>query len=143
MNLQFTIAVHALAYLTKHKDQSFPSSSLAELICVNPVQLRLVMSKLAHEHLAETRAGKYGGYSAIPDSANIPLSRIFELFRVREADSRIFTGKPDSSCAIARNMSSVISDLREQEQELLINFYNKQTIGDILTTIDSKENSHD
>lgn len=46
MNLEFNIAVHVLTFLNQHKGEVFNSQALAENVCVNPVQLRRVMSKL-------------------------------------------------------------------------------------------------
>ena len=42
MNLEFNIAVHVLSFLTKHSEEQFNSQDLAELTCLNPVQLRRV-----------------------------------------------------------------------------------------------------
>ena len=46
MNLEFNIAIHVLAFLTKHNHQRYHSTALAELTCINPVQLRRVAALL-------------------------------------------------------------------------------------------------
>ncbi|WP_165496217.1 Rrf2 family transcriptional regulator [Alloscardovia theropitheci] len=143
MNLHFTIAMHALAYLAKHHDSSFSSSQLAELICVNPVQLRTVMTQLVHNDLVIASPGKFGGYKSIENAQEIQLSLIFNLFRIKTPDTRVITGEPTSTCAIARNMKSIIEDFQTEELTLLSDFYSHKTIGDILTIVNSKENSHD
>ncbi|WP_018143493.1 RrF2 family transcriptional regulator [Alloscardovia criceti] len=142
MNLQFTIAIHALAYLSKHAGESFSSSQLAELICVNPVQLRRVMRVLCDQGLVESKNGKSGGYTATPLTNDVQLSTLFELLRNHDIDPRILTGTPDSSCEISRNMSSITSALVHEEFKILKNYYSQYTIDDILKTIISKEKSH-
>ncbi|MET3644453.1 DNA-binding IscR family transcriptional regulator [Streptococcus gallinaceus] len=52
-----------MAYLVKHAGESFSSQELAELICVNPVQLRSVMRPLVEHQLVISKKGKFGGYS--------------------------------------------------------------------------------
>ena len=44
MNLEFNIAVHVLAFLLA-QNEKFNSKELAELTCLNPVQLRRVVAK--------------------------------------------------------------------------------------------------
>ena len=64
MNLEFNIAVHVLCFLAKHKDKHYSSTELAELTCLNPVQLRRVMSQLNNSNYIQTIRGKHGGYQA-------------------------------------------------------------------------------
>ena len=51
MNLEFNIAVHVLSFLTKHKNEKFNSKELAELTCLNPVQLKMADTKLINIRL--------------------------------------------------------------------------------------------
>lgn len=47
MNLEFNIAIHVLCFLEKHKSERYTSQTLAELTCLNPVQLRRVTNQLS------------------------------------------------------------------------------------------------
>ncbi|MDN8894096.1 Rrf2 family transcriptional regulator, partial [Staphylococcus aureus] len=60
MNLEFNIAVHVLAFLTNHHSEKFNSSSLAELTCLNHVQLRRVTTQLVDLKMINTIRGKDG-----------------------------------------------------------------------------------
>ena len=74
MNLEFNIAVHVLTFLSKHSSQRFSSVELSSKVCVNPVQLRRVMSKLLEEGYITTQKGKYGGYRINGNVLDTPLS---------------------------------------------------------------------
>ncbi|HDN0892761.1 TPA: Rrf2 family transcriptional regulator, partial [Staphylococcus aureus] len=80
MNLEFNIAVHVLAFLTKHHSEKFNSSSLAELTCLNPVQLRRVTTQLVDLKMIDTIRGKDGGYLANDQSADVSLATLYKHF---------------------------------------------------------------
>ena len=65
MNLEFNIAVHVLSFLTKHSEEQFNSQDLAELTCLNPVQLRRVTTTLNNQQYIDSIRGKGGGLSLI------------------------------------------------------------------------------
>ena len=80
MNLEFNIAVHVLCFLAKHKDKHYSSTELAELTCLNPVQLRRVMSQLNNSNYIQTIRGKHGGYQANQHTAAITLAELYSQF---------------------------------------------------------------
>ncbi|WP_323704305.1 redox-sensitive transcriptional regulator HypR [Mammaliicoccus sp. Dog046] len=135
MNLEFNIAVHALTFLSKHSTERYSSSELAAKICVNPVQLRRVMSKLLEEGYVITTMGKYGGYSINGNGLTIQLSALFKLFNDQRTYGRIYTGEQESECEISREMTNVMTDYHQQEREVLEKFYQNISIGDVLNKI--------
>lgn len=135
MNLEFNIAVHALTFLSKHSSERFSSTELASKICVNPVQLRRVMTKLLEENYVITMMGKYGGYSINGNGLMIKLSTIFKLFNDHRTYGRIYTGEEESDCEISRKMTNVMMDYHKQEMEVLERFYQNISIGDVLNKI--------
>lgn len=139
MNLHFNIAIHALTFLLKHKGESISSEKLADLICINPVQLRQVMSILVQNKYVISKKGKFGGYSLSNDIENIKLSSLYELFRNNVLDLRVVTGDEDSDCIVSRNIGQVISYLDDSEHQQLKQFYSKISIEDILNYILEKE----
>lgn len=143
MNLCFNIAIHALTFLVKHADEKFTSEELADLICVNPVQLRNVMRELVAEGYVHSKKGKSGGYSAMPGVDALPLSELFELFRQTPLDNRVITGEPDSHCMIARNIGDYLVDMNDVEHQILKQFYATRTITDVLVDIEAKEQAHE
>lgn len=135
MNLEFNIAVHVLTFLSKHSFERFSSTELAAKVCVNPVQLRKVMSKLLEHNYITTQKGKYGGYSVNGNVLNTPLSELFRLFTVSKTFGRIYTGTKDSDCKISNEMSRVMSGYHQQEFDVLESFYHNISIGDVLNEI--------
>ncbi|MGK9043900.1 redox-sensitive transcriptional regulator HypR [Mammaliicoccus vitulinus] len=135
MNLEFNIAVHVLTFLSKHSSEKFSSVELSSKVCVNPVQLRKVMSKLLEEDYIITQKGKYGGYRINGNVLNTSLSNLFRLFTASKSFGRIYTGSKESDCKISSEMSRVMSNYHQKEFEILETFYKNISIGDILNDI--------
>lgn len=132
MNLEFNIAIHLLVFLTKHADERFSSKALSELICVNPVQLRRVTSKLIENGYVETVRGKYGGYQANTNTQNANLADLLQLFTEDRTEGRLFTGNHQSDCEISREIAHTMAKHHEKEHTLLMNYYRNLTINDVL-----------
>ncbi|EGQ4435654.1 Rrf2 family transcriptional regulator [Staphylococcus pseudintermedius] len=135
MNLEFNIAVHVLTFLNQHKGEVFNSQVLAENVCVNPVQLRRVMSKLQQKGDVKVVRGQKGGYLATEDGLAIKLEPLFRLFNRPENHGRLFTGNPSMHCKISQKIEQVMYGHYLIEQEIIANYYQGQTIGDILNQI--------
>lgn len=139
MNLEFNIAVHVLTFLSKHSSERFSSVDLASKICVNPAQLRKVMSKLLENNYITTQKGKYGGYSANGYILDARLSELFRLFTASKSFGRIYTGSKENDCKISNEMSRVMSEYHQEEFNVLEKFYQNISIGDILNEILKEE----
>lgn len=139
MNLQFNIALHALTFLSKHEGKSFSSTKLAELICINSVQLRNVMRILAANELVISRHGKNGGYTAVEGTRDVNVSEIYHIFRYVATDSRIYTGSQDSPCKISKNMHEIMENYAEVEYDLIAKYYEGVHIKDLLEQVRVKE----
>lgn len=135
LNLEFNIAVHVLTFLSKHSYEKFNSTELSEKVCVNPVQLRKVMSRLLENNYIIAEKGKYGGYIVRDNALDISLGELFRLFTVNKAFGRIYTGTKDSECEISNGMSRVMSEYHHKELKILEAFYQNRSIRDILNKI--------
>ncbi|MBO1199594.1 Rrf2 family transcriptional regulator [Staphylococcus simiae] len=136
MNLEFNIAVHILAFLTKHQSERYSSNDLATLTCLNPVQLRRVSSQLVDLAMIETIRGKDGGYQATSHSKDISLGKLYQHFVLNKpTNQRLFTGNEGSHCVIARNIATTMSTYQHQEHQLILSFYNQKTIQDVIADI--------
>ncbi|QHW38329.1 Rrf2 family transcriptional regulator [Staphylococcus ursi] len=135
MNLEFNIAVHVLAFLNQHHGEVFNSQALAGNVCVNPVQLRRVMSKLQQEVYVKVVRGQKGGYLTTEDGPAIKLEALFRLFNRPENYGCLFTGHPSIHCEISQKIEQVMYGHYLTEQEIIANYYQHQTIGDILNQI--------
>ncbi|HCX2604487.1 TPA: Rrf2 family transcriptional regulator [Staphylococcus aureus] len=144
MNLEFNIAVHVLAFLTKHHSEKFNSSSLAELTCLNPVQLRRVTTQLVDLKMINTIRGKDGGYLSNDQSADVSLATLYKHFVLEKVHhTRLFTGDEGSHCQIARNITTTMSHYQQDEQNIIINFYNGKTIKDVIEDIQKEDLCHE
>lgn len=139
MNLEFNIAVHVLVFLNQHHGEVFNSQALAGNVCVNPVQLRRVMSKLQQEGYVKVVRGQKGGYLATEEGAAIKLEALFRLFNRPENHGRLFTGHPSIHCEISQKIEQVMYGHYLTEQEIIAKYYHGQTIGDILNQIKEVE----
>ncbi|UTH14213.1 redox-sensitive transcriptional regulator HypR [Macrococcus equipercicus] len=135
MNLEFNMAVHILSCLAKHPEDKFSSSELAAKICVNPAQLRRVLSKLNEHHYIESFNGKYGGYTANAGTIDVSLADLYLLFMEGRSTRRLFTGSTDNPCDISRSIKDVMVDYQRKEQEVIAAHYRSITVRDVLNDI--------
>jgi len=135
LNLEFNIAVHVLVFLSRHSYEKFSSTELSKKVCVNPVQLRRVMSQLSESDYITAKKGKYGGYSMKGNVLNASLAELFRLFATNKSFGRIYTGTKESECEISNQMSHVMSEYHYEEFRILEAFYQNISIEDILNKI--------
>lgn len=142
MNLEFNIAIHVLAFLTKHNHQRYHSTALAELTCINPVQLRRVATLLTYHDYIVTIRGKSGGYQANDMTKHVKLSDLYQYFVLDKQTNqkRIFTGKQSSHCIIARHIADTMTYHQNQEANHILNYYSSITIQDIVHQIQQEDN---
>ncbi len=144
MNLEFNIAVHVLSFLTKHSEEQFNSQDLAELTCLNPVQLRRVTTTLNNQQYIDSIRGKGGGYRANARTPTITLDTLYQLFVLDKLPTqRIFTGSEESHCTISRNIATTMNKYKEQETALALNFYRNLTINDVIKNTLQEDTSND
>ncbi|HLR20099.1 MAG TPA: redox-sensitive transcriptional regulator HypR [Staphylococcus sp.] len=142
MNLEFNIAVHLLTFLVKHSNERYSSGELSQRICVNPVQLRRVTRKLNDQQYVNSARGKHGGYQANKETSQINLSDLYILFNEERTEGRIFTGDVGSNCEISKKIGQTMTKYYKKEHDLLINYYKKITISDVLNEV-LKEDFHE
>ncbi|AKL93413.1 Rrf2 family protein [Staphylococcus capitis subsp. capitis] len=136
MNLEFNIAVHVLSFLTKHKNEKFNSKELAKLTCLNPVQLRRVVANLSDQQLITTVRGKDGGYKANQYTSTVNLAELYQQFVLaRDNNQRVYTGDRNSHCDISKHIAQIMAQYRDEEIQLILNFYRNKTIQDVLNDI--------
>ncbi|MEX2949405.1 redox-sensitive transcriptional regulator HypR [Staphylococcus warneri] len=145
MNLAFNIAIHVLAFLAKHNHQRYHSTELAELTCINPVQLRRVAALLTHYGYINTILGNGGGYQANDITNHVKLSDLYQSFVLdkRTNQKRIFTGNQSSHCVIARHIEDTMTYHHNQEDKHILNYYSSITIQDIIQQIHQEDNNND
>lgn len=130
MNSDFTVAVHALVYLS-HRGCTLSSEQLAENICTNPVRVRKILSKLVKAGLVQPREGAEGGYRLARSAEDIPLSVVSDALGLAFVASSWHSGSPEMECLIASGMAGLMDRLYGELNELCRSHLSQRTIKDL------------
>lgn len=110
MNSDYSLALHALVYLS-HRQDVVSSEELAENICTNPSRVRKVLSKLKKAGLVETREGNVGGSRFVGDPEAMTLAQVADALKVRFVETNWHSGRIDRKCLICSGMAGVMDEL--------------------------------
>lgn len=117
MTGEFTIAVHALVYLS-HMGITLDSEALAENVCTNAARVRKVMAKLKKSGIVATKEGASGGYSMERRPELVSLRDIGEALEVNFVKASWRSGSPDMDCLVASGMAALMDEIYGQLDEL-------------------------
>jgi len=129
------MAVHILIFLSKHHEEQFTSTEIAESVCVNPVQLRRVLSILNQQELIYSKKGKSGGYAAIESCEDIVLGDLYRLFASSQPASKVYTGSKENDCLISQNIETIMSAHQEALYLKNAQYFDQFTVKDIKNEI--------
>ena len=136
MNLEFNIAIHVMCFLVKHSEERWSSQTLAESVCIHPVQIRRVTTKLIEAGWIEGHRGKQGGYQANIRTAEAPLTALYDVFVPQDmTEQRIFTGASNNACQISREIADTMVTYYREEHDYAKQAYAGQTIQTILNQL--------
>ena len=110
MNSDFSVAVHALVYLS-HRGCSQSSEELADNICTNPARVRKIMAKLRRAGLVQTREGLEGGYKLALPADRVSLAQVSRALEVQFVSTTWKSGNPQKACLIASGMGDLMDEL--------------------------------
>ena len=131
MNGDFTLAVHALAFLN-HKKETVSSDMLADNICTHPARVRKVMALLKKAKLVETKEGRpSGGYMFTLDAEVITLNDVAKAVSAMFVSSDWRSGSMDKECLVASGMGEIMDGIYTELNTLCYNRLTKTTIADI------------
>lgn len=138
MGNDFIVIIHCLTYLSVHHDRRFSSQQLAHNACSNPVIVRKVMSLASSKGYVDVVNGANGGYKIQVDSKDISLGDLFILVGEDQRLKKQYQSSLDEVCLVANHICSVFSDLQEEQIQNQIDFYQKQSILDIVKRLQKK-----
>lgn len=130
MTAEFTVAVHALTFLSHNKTR-MSSEAIAQNVCTNPARIRKVMAVLTRAGLTETRDGSGGGYLLAKPAAEIPLSGVAEALGEHFVAANWRSGDPHMECLIASGMAGVLDGLYAEMDGQCRRYLADITVADI------------
>lgn len=110
MTSEFSVAVHALVYLS-HKAATVSSEVLAENICTNPTRVRKIMGRLKKAGLISTKEGLDGGYLISQKAGETTLQDVAEALEVTFVAASWHSGNPDMDCLVASGMADLMDQI--------------------------------
>ena len=138
MGNDFIVIIHCLTYLSVHQDRRFSSQQLAHNACSNPVIVRKVMSLATSKGYVDVVNGANGGYKIQVDPKKILLGDLFILVGEDQRLKKQYQSTLDEVCLVANHICGVFSDLQEEQIQNQIDFYQKQSILDIIKWLQKK-----
>lgn len=134
MHSEFSIAVHALVYLS-HKATMLSSEALAESICAHSVRVRNVLAPLSHAGILDVKVGAHGGYTMVRPAADITLADLAELLGTQFVSTSWKSGDVERECLVASGMAEIIDGMCAELDALCKERLAHTTIADIEHTI--------
>ena len=138
MGNDFIVLIHCLTYLSVHHDRRFSSQQLAHNACSNPVIVRKVMSLASSKGYVDVVNGVNGGYKIQVNPKDISLGDLFILVGEDQRLKKQYQSSLDEVCLVANNICGVFTDLQEEQIQNQIDFYQKQSILDIVKRLQKK-----
>ena len=138
MGNDLIVTIHCLTYLSVHCDRRFSSQQLAHNACSNPVIVRKVMSLASSKGYIDVVNGANGGYKIQVDPKDISLGELFILVGEDHRLKKQYQSSLDEVCLVANHICSVFSDLQDEQIQNQIDFYQKQSIFDIVQRLQKK-----
>ena len=141
MTGEFSIAVHAIAFLHSHPGR-YNSEILAHNVCTNPARIRKVMSKLKRAGLIDAKEGAVGGYSFVLDSPSVSLLDIFDALNEPVIATTWRSGDPDMDCAVAAGMAHVMDTIYLEMDACCRNKLKTITVFDVTNWLQKRSDAY-
>lgn len=138
MGNDFIVLIHCLTYLSVHHDRRFSSQQLAHNACSNPVIVRKVMSLASSKGYVDVVNGVNGGYKIQVDPKDISLGDLFILVGENQRLKKQYQSSLDEVCLVANHICGVFTDLQEEQIQNQVDFYQKQSILDVVNRLKEK-----
>ena len=138
MGNDLIVIIHCLTYLAVHHDRRFSSQQLAHNACSNPVIVRKVMSLASSKGYVDVVNGVNGGYKIQVDPKDISLGDLFILVGEDKRLKKQYQSSLDEVCLVANHICGVFTDLQEEQIQNQVDFYEKQSILDVVKRLQEK-----
>ncbi len=134
-NSQFSMAVHVLTVLARHKDENVKSDAVACSVNTNPVVIRRLIGQLNQAKLVESQTGASGGSRLARCPNEITLAEVYKAVSCGEVFA--LHGKtPDQNCPVGRNIEAVLCDLQKEIDRSVGEKLSQYTLQSVLEKIE-------
>jgi Rrf2 family protein len=134
-NSRLTLAVHALTWLTRYRDQyEFATSErIAQSVNTNPVILRGLLGMMEKQHLVNVQHGSNAGWRIAREPEEITLLDVYRAVKPDKLFSLHHT-EPNQQCVIGCGIRSTLEQVYANAQNALDQELARTTIADVLRT---------
>jgi Rrf2 family protein len=135
-NSQFSIAVHVLAVLARHRGETVSSERLAASVNTNPVVIRRILGRMGRAGLVASKKGASGGASLSISADRITMADVYRSVECGEVFS-LHGRPPDPDCPVGRNIEAVLCRIQKEIDKTVVEKLSGQTLADVLESIET------
>ena len=132
-NSRFAVAVHALALLAAHQDESQNSREIASSVATNPVVIRRLLAQLTRAGIVESSHGAKGGFKLAKAPAKVSLYDVYKA--VEEGGFFALPEKKNDKCPIACKMKEILDGVFARVESKVVPELKKATLAGVLADL--------
>ena len=134
-NSQFSMAVHVLTVLARHKDEKIKSETVACSVNTNPVVIRRLLGQLSQASLVESQTGAAGGTRLARCPKEITLAEVYKAVSCGEVFA-LHGRSPNQNCPVGRNIEAVLCSLQKEIDKSVGEKLSQYTLQSVLEIIE-------
>jgi len=134
-NSQFSMAVHVLTVLARHKDEKIKSETVAGSVNTDPVVIRRLLGQLSQANLVESQTGAAGGTRLTRCPKEITLAEIYKAVSCGEVFA-LHGRSPNQNCPVGRNIEAVLCSLQKAIDKSVGEKLSQYTLQSVLEIIE-------
>jgi Rrf2 family protein len=134
-NSQFSMAVHVLTVLARHKDEKIKSETVAGSVNTNPVVIRRLLGQLSQASLVESQTGAAGGTRLARCPKEITLAEVYKAVSCGEVFA-LHGRSPNQNCPVGRNIEAVLCSLQKEIDKSVGEKLSQYTLQSVLEIIE-------
>ncbi len=137
-NSQFSMAVHVLTVLARHKDEKVKSEAVAGSVNTNPVVIRRLLGQLSQANLVESQTGAAGGTRLARCPKEITLAEVYRAVSCGEVFA-LHGRSPDQNCPVGRNIEAVLCSLQKEIDRSVGEKLSQYTLQSVLEIVEQRK----
>jgi Rrf2 family protein len=138
-NSQFSMAVHVLTVLARHKNEKIKSETVAGSVNTNPVVIRRLLGQLSQANLVESQTGAAGGTRLARCPKEITLAEVYKAVSCGEVFA-LHGRSPNQNCPVGRNIEAVLCSLQKEIDKSVGEKLSQYTLQSVLEIIEQGKN---
>lgn len=134
------VAVHALTFLARWKDDGLQSSSkIAESLESNPVLVRRILGSLRDAGMVSSVEGSGGGWRLARAAEEISLYDAYAAVESGEVLLPVHAHPPSRNCVVGRHMQALLEDEFAAARRALEERLSRTSIAEMLDRVVGRE----